>query len=416
MTTPSLLRQPGFRRFWAAQTTTQLGEQTTLVALPLIAAVALDATPWQMSWLNAAQTLPFLVLALGAGVWVDRLRRRRTMIAADLTRAALLLSIPASGLLGGLTIELLCLVALLAATATLFYSTAYQSYLPSLIARHQIVEGNAKLELGRSAAAAAGPSLAGAILRFAAPVFAIAIAPLAHLASAALLATIRVPEAVPSESGRPTPFLRAVGEGIGFVFRNPILRAFGLCAMLWNLSCFTLMTVLVLFAVRDLGLSPQAVAGVLAMQGVGMIAGAWSAQPLRRHATLGATILTGPVLSALACPLFALAVPGAASVLFLGTGLFLLGFGPMIWTVHQLSLRQAMTPTALQGRASATIQFLSWGARPLGALLGGWAGTTFGLRAAIWFAVIGFAAQLLPVLLSPVPRLRDVPAAESISV
>lgn len=403
-TPPRLDRDPSFRRFWSAHAAAQLGEQISLLALPLAAAVTLAATPLEMGWLSAAQSAPYLLIALFAGVWVDRNRRRPIMVASDLSRAAMLAAIPLAASFDRLSIAGLTAVGFAVAVAAVLFDVAAQSYLPTIARRDQLGPANARLELTRSVALVGGPGIAGLLMQALAPAQAIVATALAYLVSALLLGAIRAPEARPAAGGE-IPMGRAIADGIAFVAAHRVLRAITLTALLWNLSWFVLMAAFVLVATRVLGFTPAELGLVFAAQGAGMLIGAALAQPIAARTGLGRSLVIGPAISALACPLFALAPPGVAGVACCAAGLFLFGFGPAIWAVNQMTLRQAVTPNALLGRVNATIRFASWGARPLGALLGGWIGESVGLQAVLWVAAAGYALQILPVLLSPIPRL-----------
>jgi len=409
---PRLDRDPGFRRFWAAHAAAQLGEQVSLLALPLVAAVTLAATPLEMGWLSAAQSAPYLLVSLFAGVWVDRTRRRPIMVGADLSRAAILAAIPLAAATGLLAVPGLIVIGFAVAIAAVLFDVAAQSYLPTLARRDQLGQANARLELTRSVALVAGPGLAGLLMQVLAPADAMVATAAAYLASALLLGAIRVPETRPG--GDSQSIRRAIVDGIAFVATHRVLRAITLTALLWNLSWFVLMAAFVLVATRVLGLTPAMLGAVFAAQGAGMLIGAALAQPIAARTGIGRSLVIGPTISALACPLFALAPAGPTGALMFGGGLFLFGLGPTIWAVNQMTLRQAATPNALLGRVNATIRFATWGARPLGALAGGFVGEHWGLHAALWLAAAGYALQVLPVLLSPIPRLgagADIEAA-----
>lgn len=408
-----LWRNDGFMKLWTAYTASQFGEQITLFAIPIIAAVTLRATPGQMGFLNAAQTLPFLLFTLVAGAWVDRLRRRPLMIWADVLRSVLLLTIPLAALAGWLNVALLAAVGFVTTTATVFFDVADQSYVPTLVPPDQLVPANARLEASRSGGLIAGPGLAGLCLQFLSPSLTVIVNVATYAFSAGCLAAIKVGEKKEPAGAVRRPSLGAdISEGLGFVLRHPLIRPLAMCAFLWNLSWFNLTTVLVLFVTRDLQL-PAAVFGtVLSVQGLGMLLGAAVASRLRGALAVGPAIVLGPAICALGTPIVYTAQLGHLPLLHLLVGQFLFGLGPTIWTVNQLSLRQAITPRGLQGRVNATVRFITYGMRPVGAVLGGFLGAQFGLRSAIGASMVLFFACLVPLLLSPVPRLRETPALE----
>jgi len=391
-----------FTKLLGAYAASQLGDQITLLALPLTAALALGAGPQEMGWLAAAASAPFFLFGLPAGVWVDRLPHRSVMLAADLARALVLLAVPAAALLGVLTLPLLIAVALLSGTAAVFVDIASQSYVPILVGRERLIQANSRFETSRAAATTGGPALAGLLAGAIGPGFAVAVSAAASLAAAACMGAIRARETGPSLARR--AFLVELREGLAFLAAEPRLRALTLCALVWNVSWFALGAVMVLYAARDLGLSGAEIGLAFAADGVGMVLGALVAPRVEQRFGLGRAIVIGPGLCALGTPLILLAGPGFALPLLLA-GRFLYGFGPMIFAIGATSLRQTLTPPALLGRVNASVRWLTNGFRPFGALLGGLAGAAFGLDIAVALAGSGFVLCLVPLLLSPVPRL-----------
>lgn len=401
-----MARRQAFLRFWWGQTASLLGDTTCLAVLPLIAALQLGASPAQMGTLGFAISLPFLILALPAGVLVDRISRRRILIAADLVRAAALLALMAVIFGGFLSLPALYLTALVIASATLFFDVAAQSILPDLVAVEGYVGANTGLELSRSIGTAGGPALAAALLQASGPLMPIGLSLLFYLGAAGLYAGL--PEA-PRPPAVKTKLLREMADGMGFVLQHPVLRALTLCALLWNMAWFTFNTVLVLYAAESLGLGAAEIGLALSLQGVGMFFGALAARWLVSRIGLGPSLLIGPITSAFSLPFLLIAGPelGGPAV---AVALFLLGVGPSIWTVTQTSLRQAITPAPLLGRVNATIRFATAGMRPLGAILGGVLGSVAGIEATIMAAGLLFALCILPVALSTAIRLRAIPA------
>ena len=405
---------PPFRRLAWSNLAAQAGEQIGLAAAPLIAVLALGAGVGQTGLLAAAQSLPFLLLSLPAGLLADRLPRRRLMIAAELVRAAALLAILVLLLGDLLTLPLLALAGALSTTGTVVFSVTAPALVPTLVERTQFARANTRLELARSLAFAAGPALAGAIVAAAGGSAAFAFA------AALLLATL--PEAPPAARPRRHP-LAELADGWRFVAGHPLLRPIMATAIAWNLSWFILQAAFVPFAVEILGLGSRAIGLTLAAYGIGMVAGAAIAPWFGRHLRFGLMIAIGPATSVLAAAAMAastLATPLLPAPLLPGPllpgpllpalAMFLFGVGPILWTIGQTTLRQAVTPPAMLGRASALFMTASSGARPIGAALGGLVGTAYGVRAAILLAAAGFVVQLILILVSPVPRLKEMPA------
>jgi MFS family permease len=404
-----LWQHADFLRLWSGQTVSQFGSQVTQLALPLTAAITLQATALQMGILGAAEFAPFLLFGLFAGVWADRRPRRRILVAADLGRALLLGLIPLAALFDVLRIELLYAVGFLAGILTVFFDVAYQSYLPLLVERAQLVEGNTKLEVSRSVAQVAGPGLGGALVQLLTAPVAIAVDALSFLASAAFLATIR--RAEPHPRGGPRPGVWSdIGAGVGVVFGNPLLRAIAGCTATSNLFSNVGMAVYVLYVTRELGVTPSLLGVVFAVGSGGALVGALLAGRIARRFGLGSTI----VGSALLFPLGSLMVVAAGGPPLVVAAILVAGqaaqtFCSPVYNVNQVSLRQAITPDRLQGRMNATMRFVVWGTIPIGSLAGGFLGDAIGLRPTLLVGALGSGLSFLWVLLSPVRALRDQP-------
>jgi len=361
-----------------------------------------------MGWLAAAAALPYFLFGLPAGVWVDRLPRRSVIIAGDLLRAVVLLAVPLAAVLDLLSFPLLVTVAVLAGTGAVFVDVASQSSIPSLAARDRLIQANSRFELGRAAATTGGPGLAGAVAGFAGPALAVLASALSAFAAAAFAWRIGYREVAVSAAAR-RDFVSEIREGLGFLLGEPRLRALALCALTWNVSWFAMGAVLVLHAARSLGLSAAEIGLVFAVDGIGMVLGAIAAPAIERRIGLGRAIVLGPTLCALGVPLILLGTP-ATAIPLLAAGRFLFGFGPMVFGVTQTSLRQSVTPIQLLGRVNASLRWLTWGFRPLGALLGGLAAETWGLYSGVALAGLGLALCLVPLVVSPVPGLRRLEA------
>ena len=401
-----LWRHADFRHFWASESVSQVGTQVSLLALPLLAATTLGATPFQVGLLAAVESLPSLLLGLFAGVWIDRRRRRPLLIAADLGRAALLLIIPLAWALGSLSMGLLYAVAGLTGTLSLVHGVASPSYLPGLVPIASLLDGNGKLQASISTAQVAGPGLGGLLIAALGAPLAIATDAASFLVSAFFLGRIRAPEPAPVNAAR-LHVWREIGDGLGWVRREATVRALIACAATIQFFANAFFAVYVLYMSRDLGLGPGQIGLVFATGGVGALLGALLADPLRRRFGLGPTIVGGQLffgVTGLAIPLAAL-LPAIALPMVVASE-FLQWLGIVVASVNALSLRQSLTPEGTQGRVNATARFLTVGAQPLGSLLGGLLGGMIGLP---WTLVVGEIGMLLAVgwlIASPVPRLR----------
>ncbi|HUY99078.1 MAG TPA: MFS transporter [Thermomicrobiaceae bacterium] len=251
-----LWRHPDFLKLWVGETVSLLGSQVTLLALPLTAVLTLHANAAQMGYLTAIQLAPSLLAGLFAGVWIDRVRRRPIMIAADLGRFALLLGIPLLAVAGRLGMAGLYPIAFLVGILTVCFDVAYQAFLPSLVGREQLVEGNARLEVSRSGALIAGPGLAGLLVGLVTAPFAIAADAASFLGSALFLLGIRTPEPVPVDHGTSRGTRREIAEGLGIVLGNPLLRAIAGSTGTSNLFSSAISAIVILYATRNLGIGP----------------------------------------------------------------------------------------------------------------------------------------------------------------
>lgn len=401
---------PPFRRLLLANLAAHGAEQLALTAIPLMAVLVLGASAATMGALGAAQTLPYLLFSLAAGLLADRVSRPLLLAASEGGRALLLLLLPLVAWSGWLDLPLLAAFGFALSACTVVFGVAAQAWLPALVGREQLAPANAALETTRAVAVFLGPGLAGAAVAWTSPQLALGVSAFTSLLAAFLLARRglpqpRAPQAQPQRIGA------ALAEGLLVVWRQPLLRAIAACALAWNFSWFVLMAVFVLYAVGPLGLGPAQTGIALGAQGLGMVLAALAAPRIHRHLPLGAMILLGPAFSVAAALLVGAAAlaTGTAALAVLCAGFLAFGFGPMLWTIGQTSLRQAIVPARLLGRVGAVQQVATMGMRPLGALAGGLVGEVFGLHAAVWLAVAGFGLQFVIIWLSDMPGLRALP-------
>jgi MFS family permease len=406
-----LWRHPDFVKLWSGQTISRFGSEISQLAIPLTAALVLNASPAQMGLLGAFEFAPFLLLSLFAGVWVDRVRRRPVLIVADVGRAILLGSIPAAALAGVLRIEQLYVVGLLTGVLTVFFDVAYQAYLPVLVSREHLVEGNSKLEVSRSVAQIAGPGVAGALVQLVTAPIAVVVDAISFVASVIFLLLIGAPEPAPvRHAAKDASVWSELREGLAVVIGNPLLRSIAGCTATSNLFGNAMQAIYVLYVTRELGLQPAVIGLIYAISGPGALLGAVAAGALAKRFGLGATIMASIAVSELVNLLIPLAGgPTLVATATLMAVAFVSGLTSPIYNVNQVSLRQAITPDRLQGRMNASMRFIVWGTIPLGALLGGALGEALGIRPTIaLMAVCGLAAPVW-VLLSPVRQLRAQP-------
>jgi MFS family permease len=408
-----LWRSPDFLKFWSAQTISQFGSQVSQLAIPLIAIIVFDATTIEVAALATIEFLPFVLFTLPAGVWVDRLPRRPILVASDLGRAALLATIPITYIVDALTMWQLYVVSFAVGICTVFFDVAYQSFLPSLVDRTQIVEGNAKLEISRSTAQIGGPGLGGALVQLFTAPYAILIDALSFAASGVVLLRIRnrEPHQVAREAAAGPGMWAELREGLAYVLGSPYLRPIAGSSALINLFGSVGLSIYLVYVVRDLGLSPVVIGIVLSMGNVGALMAAMTANRLNAKLPLGRTLVGSLLIVGLASFLVPLA-PQSSPVPFLVASLVVAGFAGVIYNVAQVSFRQAITPERLQGRMNSVMRFIVWGTIPPGMISGGVLGAWIGVRETLFIMSIGLSLAFIPALLSPVRKLREIPAPE----
>jgi MFS family permease len=409
--TATLWRHRDFRLLWAGETISHFGTAVSAIALPLVAVTVLAVTPFQMGLLTAAETAAFLLVGLPAGAWLDRMRRRPVMLAADVARGLLLLSVPLAWWADLLTYWQLLVVALLVGLGTVFFDVAYQSYLPSLVGRELLIEGNSKLESTRSLSHVTGPAIGGGLVQLLGATTAVLVDAVSYFVSAAALARVRTPEPEPAPAEH--PLLRTqIAEGLRFVLRHPLLRPITGSTASFNFFNGIQAAVIVLFLARELGLSPGTIGLLFTAGGIGGLLGAVTSAWVARRVGQARIIW----LSVLVTSPFGLLIPIAEAdwrIALIFVADVAIGYGVVVYNVAQVSFRQAICPDRLLGRMNASIRFLVWGIMPLGGLAGGLLGEWLGVRGALWVAMSGQALSVGWVLASPLRTMRDLPTAEA---
>ena len=406
-----LWRRPDFMRLWTSMAITSFGAQITNLALPLTAAVLLQATPMQMGILVALETLPFALVSLHAGVLLDRVRKLPIVILSDVGRGLVLLALPLAAFTDLLSIEILYGVGFLCGVQNVVGGAAYQVLLAQLAGRRRLVEANAKISLGETSAALVGPGLAGALIQVLTAPFAIILDALAFFASALLLRRMRAPYDVPHAGPRHS-VAAEIREGLSLVRRNRTLLALAWLAGLWQLLHHMQLAVLILFATRELGLSAGAIGIVYAFGGLGCVLAAASAERLAARLGVGPVIVYGLLFTAIAWQAFGLIGGSVAfATVALGLAMLTFDFGGVLFGINYLALRQAITPDRLLGRMTATMRFLTVAAAPLGSFAGGALASAVGLRATLLtIGVLGLVLAFGAILWSPVRAHRRLPA------
>jgi MFS family permease len=405
----SLLREHNFRKFWLGQTISLFGDQITYIALPLTGVLVLDANAAQMGYLGAAALLPHLFFALPAGVWLERVpRRRQVMILADIGRAGLLASLPLAYAFDSLTFTQLYIVAFGTGTLAVLFDISYMTLYVAVVERERYIEANSFLHGSRSFSYIAGPSVGGVLVQVLSAPAALLADAVSFVASALFLGRLDAPE--PPLERHTTRARDEVKEGLAFLFRNSILRPalFGTATL--NFFNYAFWALFLLYAINDLGIKAGTLGLVLGAGACGGLLGAVVAGRLGRRIGLGPAFIVGMVLF----PLPLLLVPAAEgtrplvlTMLFVAE--FLSGLGVMILDINASAFMTALTPDRLRSRTTGAFNFVNWGIRPLGSLLGGALGSAMGLRPALWLSSVAALAGVLWLLPSPIPGLRDLP-------
>jgi len=409
----SLLRHPDFLKLWTAETVSVFGTAITQLALPLIAATTLKVTPFEFGLLTTIEFLPFILLSLPAGVWVDRLRRRPILIVGDLGRAVAIASIPIAFYFDALTIWQLYVVGFVNGCLTVFFDVAYQSYLPSVVERDQLVDGNSKLEITRSASQILGPGMAGLLIGALRAPFAMVLDSLSYLWSAAFVFLIRraEPPVEPHDEAvhGPKPSMRAeIAGGLRYVLGHRWLRYTAATTGISNFFGNVGGAILILYLVNERQMGAEAIGFAFSVGSIGFLLGALTVPRITGSLGVGRMlVLTSVGFSLAGLPIafspneliwWALAVSG-----FVG------GYCSVGWNINQVSLRQAITPPRMQGKMNATMRFIVWGTMPIGAILGGALGSTIGLHATIVVGALGGLVAFLPVTMSSARKIVTMP-------
>ncbi|MEA2527068.1 MAG: hypothetical protein QOF73_4295 [Thermomicrobiales bacterium] len=403
-----LWRNPDFVHLWAAQTVSIFGSLVTRTALPFVAILVLDASPFQVALIGIAELLPAFLVGLVAGAWVDRLKRRPILIAADLGRAGLVLTIPLFAFLDVLRIEHLYVVAALTSILTVFFDVAYQSYLPSLVRRDELVEGNSKLTASASVAEFGAFGIGGWLVQWLTAPYAILVDAVTFLWSAVFVSRIRRPEPPPATTEGRQPILREIVEGLRFVYRNPVLRALGSSTALFALSGRMFGAVFLFYVASDLGFKPGLLGVIFAIGGATSFIGAVTTSRITRRLGIGPALIAALPMIALG----RLMVVAAADTSWLAVALLIAQqfVSDPFWTLYEIShvsVRQASTPDRWQGRMNASLQSLDFGGMLIGALLGGWLGDAIGARTTLLIASVATLLAAIPLLIPAVRGLKE---------
>ncbi|MEU2155829.1 MFS transporter [Streptomyces sp. NPDC019396] len=400
-----------FRLLLIGETTSKLGTSVTAVLLPLLAVGTLHASPWMIGLLTAAPWVPWLIIGLPAGAWVDRLPRRTIMLSCNLVSATLLVSVPAAWWLDTLSIWHVLVVALLTGAASVFFSTAYSAYLPSLIDKADLMDGNAKLQAADQTTRVAGPGLGGLVAQFVGSAIGLLFEVLAYVVSTVCLLSIRATESLPARE--PRPMVREIADGLRFVTGDRYVRTITVFGAAVNMALAGYQATQIVFLVRSVGAAPGLVGMLVAFGGAGGILGGLAASRVSRRFGTARGLLYVQLVASPFGLLIPLTHEGPGLALF-AVGSTMMMAGLVACNVIIVSFRQSYCPPGLIGRVTATTLFVNFSTIPLGALLGGAMNTVLGLRPTMWVVCAGLCATSGILLSAPLRRLRDLPVSQHV--
>lgn len=405
----SLWRHRDFLKLWGAQSISLFGSEITTLALPLTAVTLLHASPLQMGLLGMFGKAPFLLFSLFAGVWLDRVRRRPILISTDIARAILLVSIPVAAFLNVLTLLQLYIVVFAVGALSVVFEIAHYAYVPFLLSRAQLVEGNSKIQVSYSVAESGGPGVAGLLTQIISAPFAVLVDAVSFLASALLLGALHTREPTQPPAQHATPMWRAAMEGMETLLLHPLLRRIILASVLSEGFGAAVLSIYVLYVTRELQLSPGMIGLIFAIGGCAAVPGALLAERVARRIGVGRAIIGGWLVEGLGRLLIPLAV-GPAAVLILMAAQAVMGATGTVANIHQWTLRQNVIPEHLQARVTASHRFIVFGASAIGALLGGVLATWLGLYLALVACAVAALLGPLSAIYSPLRDIREQPS------
>ena len=406
-----LWRSRDFRTLWMSLTITHFGGQVTFLALPLTAALMLNASPLEMGILTAVEALPYTLFGLFTGVLVDRSKKLPLIIMADVGRGLALLAVPVAAWFGLLSMSVLYVVGFLVGLGGIIGWAAYQVFMTERVGRENLVEANSRIALSDSSAQLIGPGLAGIFIHWLTAPFAILLDAIAFFTSAWMLKGIKDQASdAPKIRKKDATVWQDAKEGLRLIWNNPVLRSLAWGLAIWQFLKHMYFAIVILFAARDLALSPGMIGAVWMLGGVGFLIASFWVQHANRQFGVGRVMLGGLLATGIAWLLIALVSPGSWAAIHLGVAIFVLDLGAMLFFINYLTLRQSVTPDHLLGRVTSTMIFLSIACAPLGSLAGGAMAEIFGLRTTI--GVAGVGGLLLCMVLakfSPLSAMHELP-------
>jgi MFS family permease len=401
-----LYRHADFRRLWAAQTASRFGSQISQLALPLVAVLSLRSSAFRVSLLGAIEMLPFLLLALPAGAWVDRVARRPVLVGADAGRAVALGSLPLAAAVAHVTYAQLCIVGFVTGSLTVCFDVAYQSYLPALVEREDLVDANSKLEVSSSASQIAGPGLAGLLIQWITAPYAIAADAISFVWSALFISRIDAPEELdpPAEQRN---LAREILEGLRYLVTDGRWRALAIFVAVFNFGTGITAPLILVFAVRRLQLTAGELGLVFSLGNVGWLVGALVARRVAQTLRLGPTLFATALVGGLPFFLVPIATPHVAIPLLVAAQA-ITALAIVVFNVNGISLYQTHVPPRMLGRMNASRRWIVWGIIPLGNLVGGALAAAIGLRTTLFLGAAISTVASAALLVKPILALATV--------
>ncbi len=407
----NLWQNQDFLKLWSAQTTSVFGTQIASLAYPLTAILVLQASAFEMGILRAVGSASAVLVGFFVGVVVDRMRRKPLLIFTDLGRALLAALIPTAAFLGVLRIEYLYIIAFFTGALNITSLVAGMAFLPSVVEKENLVEGNSKFATTESAATIAGPSVSGVLVQVLSAPAAIIVDAVSFVFSAVFVWQIKTPEPEILAKEEKQGVWAEIVEGLSFVYKNPILRPLAEGIALHFLFMVMISTIFTIYAIRQLNLAPLLLGVIFSALGFGLLFGALSVKYLTGRFGQGKTMVFAALLNAFACLLIPLA-SSSPTIFILMAAHFLLAFGIQLNSINLMSLRQAITPNNLQGRMNGSFRFVNVLMMMFGALIAGFLGELIGFRATLFIGAIGMFLPFLRLLFSPVRNLTEQPSMQ----
>ena len=407
----SLFKHNNFKKLWIAQILSLVGTQVTVVALPIIAIKLLNASTMQIGILTAMSYLPFLLFGLPAGAWVDRLSIKKLMIFCDISRGTILILIPVLYSLNLLSIAMLFVIAFCNGVFTVFFDISNQSFLPEILSKDQLIEGNSKLATSYTTSQMIGPTVAGFLVKIFSGPIAILLDSISYLLSSIFIYKIKIPKlkAPLTKKEAPTRIYAEVKEGLRFVFKNKYLKPIAISMSMANMFDLfgMIQTILPIYILSTLNLSSFEYGIILSLGNLGAILGTFINKALINKFSLGKVLTISSILPGVSLLILPF-TSGEYAMYIIALSLSLASLNVAIFNINQISLRQSITPLPMMGRMNATIRFIIWGTIPIGAFLGGFLGEKIGIRNTLLVASIGSIVSSVPILLSKNTSLKSL--------